>query len=84
MFDILYDKQPLQFLKHLKKGMTDRITDKINSLFSKQLVPHTAKSMIGHHGVFRVRIGNYRVLYRINYEKKRLIIIKLNHRQKIY
>lgn len=84
-FIIFYDKQPEKFIKKLDKYIAERILDKINEIFKQQSpVPHNAKTIVGKHGVFRIRIGDYRALYRIDYESKMIIIFKLDKRPNIY
>jgi len=83
-FEIFYDKQPEKFLEKLDKHISKRIIDKVDDLLTKNPVPHEAKIIIGEHGVFRIRVGDYRVLYRINHSEKRIIIFKLDKRSKVY
>ncbi len=42
--------------------------DKIEYALTSNPVPSGAKTIVGEHGVFRIRVGDYRVLYRINYQ----------------
>lgn len=63
-FSILYDKQPEKFLKKCDKHIAIRLTEKIENILTANPVPHNAKSIVGEHGVFRMRIGDYRALYR--------------------
>ena len=83
-FEIFYDKQPEKFLEKLDKHVSNRILNKIDDLLTKNPVPHDAKVIIGEHGVFRIRIGDYRVLYRINYSEKRVIVLKIDKRSRVY
>ncbi|MBL7169993.1 MAG: type II toxin-antitoxin system RelE/ParE family toxin [Candidatus Aenigmarchaeota archaeon] len=83
-FSVFYDKQPKRFLKKLDKKLTKRILNKINRVLSNDPVPHDAKPIVGKHGVFRIRIGGYRALYRINYKEKKVIVFKLDKRSRIY
>jgi len=85
-FEIVYDNQPLKFFKKLKlnKDITKRILDKLEQTLNDNPVPHDSKAIVGKHGVFRIRIGDYGVLYRINYEENKLTIVKLDKRSKIY
>ena len=83
-FLIGYDKQPQRFLKKLDKHMVKRIMDKVDMLLVSNPVPHNAKTIVGEHGVIRIRIGDYRVLYRIDYGKNKIIIFKINKRPRIY
>jgi mRNA interferase RelE/StbE len=83
-FLIEYDSQPTKFLKKCKKPIAKRIMDKIQSVLLNNPIPHDAKAIIGEHGVFRIRIGDYRALYRVNYKERRVIIFKLEKRSKVY
>lgn len=47
-------------------------------------MPHDAKSIAGENNVFRIRVGDYRVLYRINYQDNKIIIFKIDKRAKVY
>ncbi len=83
-FEIFYDKQPTLFLKKSDKHIAERIIEKIEELLKDDPVPHQAKAIVGEHGVFRVRIGDYRALYRIDHQGKKIIIFELDKRPKIY
>ena len=83
-FSIDYDKQPQDFLKKLDKQIAKRILDKVDELLTEQAVPHQAKAIVGEHGVFRIRIGDYRALYRVNYSENKIIIFKIEKRAKVY
>jgi len=75
---IEYDNQPLKFLKKLDKNDVNRILDKIDQTLPNNPVPHNAKSIVNQHNCFRIRIGDYRVLYRVNYQDKKIVIFKID------
>ena len=84
MFEIKLDKQPEKFLKKCENILFDRIIIKLKEL-QQNPVPHDAKRVMGYEfPTFRIRIGKWRVLYRINYEEKRIIIVKIDHRERVY
>lgn len=83
-FFVEYDQQPIQFLKKLDKSDSKRIMDKLDVLFEKGPVPHDAKKIIGKKYVFRIRIGKYRALYRVNYKEKKNIVFEIGKRDKVY
>lgn len=70
-FTIHYDKQPKKLFKKYDKNIVRRFFIKIRETLSNNPVPHDAKTIVNAHGVFRIRIGDFRVLYRINYEEKK-------------
>jgi len=83
-FAISYDKQPLRFLKLQDKHIVQRILDKIDELLLDNPVPHNAVAIVGEHGAFRIRIGDYRALYRVNYKEKKIVVFKLDKRPRAY
>lgn len=84
MFEIKFDNQPEHFLIKCENEIFERISNKIETL-KQNPVPHDAKRVLGCElPTFRIRIGKYRVLYRINYDDKRIIIVKIDKRDKVY
>jgi len=83
-FTLEYDPHVLKFLSKLDKHIARRIIDKIEEVLPETPIPHDAKAIIGEHGVFRIRIGDFRALYRINFDAKKVIIVKIDNRERIY
>ncbi len=83
-FVIFYDGQPRKFLRKIDKAAARRILDRIDDILIKDPVPHDAKAIVGEHGVFRIGMGEYRALYRINHESDRIIVFKIDKRSRIY
>ena len=83
-YSIDYDKQPQKFLEKTPKEIAKRILDKIEETLATTPVPHNAKSIVGEHGVFRIRIGDYRALYRINYQEQKIIVFLIEKRSRVY
>jgi mRNA interferase RelE/StbE len=84
MFEIALDKQADKFLRKCEKDLFDRIIKKLKELAINQ-VPHDSKRVRGHsEPTFRIRIGDYRALYRVNHEEKRIIVVKVDKRERVY
>ena len=83
-FNIDYDNQPEKFLQKLDKHISIRILNKIEDTLSVNPVPHNATTIVGEHGVYRIRIGDYRVLYRVNYSDNKIVVIKIDKRSRVY
>jgi len=49
-------------------------------------VPHPpgSRKVRGYDDIFRIRVGTYRVLYRIEGRRLVIIILKIGHRREIY
>jgi mRNA interferase RelE/StbE len=83
-FFVEYDTQPQKFLEKADNHIAKRIMDKLETALTENPVPHDAKTIVGEHGVFRIRIGDYRALYRINYKDKKILVFKIEARPHAY
>ena len=84
MFSVEYANQATKFLKKAEKELAQRLLEKIEEL-RKEPVPHNAKTVEGYkETIFRVRVGNYRILYDIDYKESKIGIIKIDKRAKVY
>jgi len=46
--------------------------------------PRGAKKIVGDEGVFRIRVGTYRILYSLENNKQTLLIVNIDKRSRIY
>lgn len=84
MFEIKLGRQAEKFLRICEKNVFDQIVSKLKGLMNNP-TPHDVKRLIGYDKpTFRIRIGKHRILYRINYESKLVIIVKIDKRSKVY
>lgn len=84
MFDIQYSRQAVKFLKSLDKTLVSRILMKIEKL-KHDPISHDSKIVEGYsEKLFRVRVGDYRVLYEIDYKGNLIGIVKIDKRSRVY
>jgi mRNA interferase RelE/StbE len=69
-------------LERLPAKMHDRIVGNLISLKGNPR-PIGAKALRGREG-YRIRIGNYRVLYVIDDEEKKVEVFSIAHRKEVY
>ena len=74
-----------KFLNKLDKHLSERIITKLRIL-EKEQVPSDAKFITRHDGekVFRIRIGDYRAMYKIKEHDKVVLIVKIDKRPRVY
>ena len=60
-----------------------RITTKVTSLCDDPF-PSGAKKLQGLSGHFRVRVGDYRIIYRVDGQRVVVVIVSVGHRREIY
>ena len=84
MFKIYLDIPALKSLKKLDDNVSQRIIESIEGL-AEDPIPHDSKRIIGiKEKVFRIRVGKFRVLYRVNYENFCVVIIDIDTRERVY
>jgi mRNA interferase RelE/StbE len=85
---ILYQIEFLSYarkeLTSLPRGAQERIGKKIDSL-SINPRPHGVEKFEGKRGSFyRLRVGDYRILYGIQDEILLILVIKVGHRREVF
>ena len=84
MFVVEYSHQALKFLKKADKILVERLLRKIEELKTNPVL-HDSKTIQGYkENLFRVRIGDYRILYEIDYSSNKFGIVKIDKREKVY
>lgn len=82
-YKIEFKKSSLKDLKKLDKKVIPLIINKIESLSNNPRSLQSIK-LSGVLNSFRLRIGDYRVVYQINDSEKIVTIFGIGHRKEIY
>ena len=85
MFSIEFANQPNKFLKKLDRCILERFILRLERL-KNDAVPSDAK-FIGRENsekVFRYRIGDYRVLYKLKEKDNVILITKIDKRERVF
>lgn len=82
MFEIQFSSKTLKDLRNLPRPIVKRIMEKISLL---QENPHQQpiKKLSGQP-YYRLRVGDYRVIFTIIKKDLVILVIKIAHRKKIY
>jgi len=83
MLNIEFSSQSKKFLKKSDKELADRIIVRI-SLLREYPIPHNSVKVIGELRTFRIRVGDYRILYEINLDDKVILVSKIDKRSRVY
>jgi mRNA interferase RelE/StbE len=67
----------------LPESVTDRIFPRIKALATDPR-PNGCKKLIGGRNAWRIRIGDYRVIYTIDDELGRVEVTRIAHRREVY
>ena len=84
MYKILFHKAVKNDLKGLSKSHLEAIKRAIPERLSSH--PYDFKALSGRHykGLYRLRMADFRIIYRINEELRCVTILAIGHRKSIY
>jgi mRNA interferase RelE/StbE len=81
-FSIIIKRTPQKFLDGLRDNIYNKIDDKIYNLKLNPL-PKGYKKLIGFD-CYRIRCGNYRILYSIDFKGLVITILDIDARKEVY
>lgn len=83
-YSVEYEPEAIADLNILTQAVQERVINKINWLADNfdQLTPQPLTADLT--GFFKMRVGDYRVIYEFNREKRIIFIDRIGHRRDIY
>ena len=81
-YEVRVHKSVKKFLKRIPTDEGERLKRLILSLGNPYEVPNV--KIKGEEGVYRARVGKYRVLYSIFEEERVVLVLKVDKRERIY
>lgn len=81
-YQVLLSERAQKQINALPQTIGDRITEKIYAL-KENPRPQGAKKLAGGEG-YRIRVGDYRIVYDIQDAVRIVTIVKVGHRKDIY
>jgi mRNA interferase RelE/StbE len=82
-YEITFARSARKELESLDADMVRRIFPKLEDLAGNPR-PHNCIKMQGSRNLWRMRVGNYRIIYSINDNAKSVDIITIRHRRDAY
>lgn len=70
-------------IKKLPRPARDRILDAIEDL-AEDPRPHGAKKLVGEQTAWRIRLGEYRVIYDVFDAELTVTVVRAAHRREVY
>jgi mRNA interferase RelE/StbE len=70
-------------LDRLDTVMTERVLRRIESLAANPR-PHGVEKMAGPDDLYRVRAGDWRIIYQIADRALTVLVVKIGHRREVY
>lgn len=82
-YEISWKHSAEQELRNIDRQFTPRILEAIEALANNPFPSHGRK-LHGVESSYRIRIGDYRVVYQTDTEKKLIVIYHVRHRKDAY
>ena len=83
IYQIEWKKSAIRELKHLDRKIIQRIIYAVDSL-PKNPFPTGVRKLTGSEKTYRIRVGDYRVVYEVHTKTITIEIIRVRHRKDVY
>jgi len=83
-FNLEIHRKALKFLEKLNEDAKGRILEKIKKLRETPFLPEAVKIQGRKEELYRIRVGNYRILYYIDQQSSTIFILKVDKRPRVY
>lgn len=82
-YSIVINPKTKKVLSKIEKNYAFKIRDKIRSL-TENPRPSDVVKLTGFSNVYRLRVGNYRIIYEIHDDRLLILVVNVGHRRDIY
>lgn len=83
MYKVEYAKSVLKDLKALPKEVYRKALEAVEKILAKD--PQAGKPLTGSYkGLWKFRIGDYRIIYSIEKERLVIFVLRIRHRKDVY
>lgn len=82
-YDVRIEDIALKELQSLSKPFVTKIFQKIE-LLSANARPASCTKLTGFDNLYRIRSGDYRIVYSINDTTRKVVVLRVRHRKDVY
>ncbi|MEM2890859.1 MAG: type II toxin-antitoxin system RelE/ParE family toxin [Candidatus Hadarchaeum sp.] len=80
-FEIRWDKKAIEVLRKLDASVSMRIVQKVDGIRSN---PKRHLEALKEIGAYKLRVGDYRVIIDVDWNKRIIFVLLVGHRKNIY
>lgn len=87
MLNVIFSRKADKFLDKVERELANRIIKSLQDLLSNPFpsdVKRVENQWFENEKVFRIRVGDCRILYTVNYQKNRLLVVNIDKRPRVY
>ena len=82
-WEVLLSKQPQKIIRRLPQSLRSRIAEAIDGL-AKDQHPPNSKKLVGFPDLYRLRVGDWRIIYTLKNDKLIVLVIRVAPRGDVY
>lgn len=84
-FEVILTPEAQADIRRLDSSIQERVLDKLEWIGENvRLLRHQGLQGAEWSGCFKYRLGDYRIIYQIDWETERLTVLKVGHRREVY
>lgn len=84
MYMLAYTKQATKVLRRMPSNTASLIRDKLKKIAADPFGTHNYATKLQGRPAYRLRVGDWRVIYEINNDELRILVIKIAPRGEVY
>jgi mRNA interferase RelE/StbE len=82
-YTVLLSRSAGKFLSKVPLKIVGTIQEKIEALADNPH-PYYSQPLAGFKGLYKIRVGEYRIIYTVKNDRLEVLIIDIEHRSKVY
>jgi len=82
-YRVFFQPSALRELRKLARDVQVRILARVEAL-AKEPRPAGVKRLAGMKGLYRLRVADYRVIYRVRDDRLIVLVVRVGHRRDVY
>lgn len=84
IYEILFTNTALESIKKIDKEIRNRLISKIEWLSQNMDLIRPTRLKGKFSNLYKLRVGNYRIIYDVDYDNLQIVIHFVGHRKEIY